>query len=86
MAVMLSRALDYVNKSVPASDGNDTILGKYTDNGSVSSWAKHPIAELLTAQIIQGKSATIIDPAAHASRAEAAVMIKRLLQYVQFMN
>ncbi|MDH6369966.1 hypothetical protein M2444_001744 [Paenibacillus sp. PastF-3] len=86
MAVMLSRALDYVNKSVPASDGIDTILRKYTDNGFVSSWAKHPVAALLTAQIIQGKSATIIDPTAHASRAEAAVMIKRLLQYVQFLN
>ncbi|WP_379131680.1 S-layer homology domain-containing protein [Paenibacillus sp. sgz500958] len=86
MAVMLSRALDYVNPSDQVKDANEQILGKYTDNGSIASWAKHSVAELLAAQIIQGKSATTIDPLAHASRAEAAVMLKRLLQYVEFIN
>ncbi|WP_141502124.1 S-layer homology domain-containing protein [Paenibacillus luteus] len=83
MAVMLSRALGYVNKSVQA---NEKTLEKYTDNGSISAWAKQAIAELLTAQIIQGKSEQTLDPGAHASRAEASVMMKRFLQFVQFIN
>lgn len=83
MAVMLSRALNYVNKSVPVYD---EIFEKYTDNGSISSWAKHSVAEMLTTQIIKGKSETTIDPISNASRAEAAVMIKRLLQFTQFIN
>ena len=86
MAVMLSRALDYVNPPNRLKDVNEQILGKYTDKGSIGSWAKHSISELLTAQIIQGKSETVLDPLAHASRAEAAVMLTRLLQYVQFIN
>ncbi|MGO4107571.1 S-layer homology domain-containing protein [Paenibacillus sp. YAF4_2] len=83
MAVMLARALSYVNKSVEV---NENALEKYTDKGSISAWAKPAIAELLTSQIMKGKSDTTIDPAAFASRAEAAVMIKRFLQFVQFIN
>lgn len=83
MAVMLARALSYVNKSVEV---NENALEKYTDKGSISAWAKPAIDELLTSQIMKGKSDTTIDPAALASRAEAAVMIKRFLQFVQFIN
>lgn len=83
IAVMTARALNFVNKPVQA---NDNALGNYKDQASISPWAKASIAELLTAQIIKGKSLTTIDPAANATRAEAAVMIKRLLQFVQFMN
>jgi hypothetical protein len=86
MAVMLFRALNYVNKSVAATEINDKVLAKYSDNGSISAWAKHAVAELLIAQIIKGKSDAVIAPVADASRAEAAVMIKRLLQFVQFIN
>lgn len=83
MAVILSRALSFVNKSIQT---NEHILGKYADSHSIGSWAKHALAELITAQIIKGKTDSIIAPAANATRAEAAVMIKRFLQYVQFMN
>lgn len=86
IAVMLSRALEVANPSVPAGDADAAILGKYTDHGSVSAWAQPAVAKLLNAGIIQGKSAAVIDPAAPASRAEAAVMIKRLLQSAQLMN
>lgn len=83
MAVMISRAMNHVNKSVQA---NEHALEKYTDRASISAWAKPSIAELLTAQLIKGASETTIDPAAFASRAESAVMIKRFLQFAQFMN
>ncbi|NIK70807.1 S-layer homology domain-containing protein [Paenibacillus sp. BK720] len=83
MAVMIASALDYVNKPVQV---NDNALGSYKDQTSVSSWAKASIAELLTAQIIKGKSMATINPAANATRAEAVVMIKRFLQFVRFMN
>ncbi|MFC5529655.1 S-layer homology domain-containing protein [Cohnella yongneupensis] len=86
MAVLLSGALKYVNKSVQVGDTQEAILGKYADNGSIGAWAKHSLAELLAAQIMKGTSATTIDPAAHATRAEAAVLIKRFMQYVQFIN
>lgn len=86
MAVMLAGALKYANRSAQAGEKPDAVLGQYADRGSVSAWAKTAVDELLAARILQGKSATKIDPAADATRAEAAVMIERLLQYVQFIN
>lgn len=86
MAVMLSRALKYVDPSALAGGAQDTILEKYTDKASIGAWAKPAVAQLLAADIIQGRSATTIDPGASASRAEAVVMLKRFLQLVQFIN
>ncbi|NBD27249.1 S-layer homology domain-containing protein [Paenibacillus glycinis] len=86
MAVMLSAALKYAGQSVRVQDQVDAMLGKYADNGSIASWAKPSMAELVAARIIRGKSETAIAPAADASRAEAAVMITRLLKFVHFMN
>ncbi|MBM7567751.1 S-layer homology domain-containing protein [Paenibacillus sacheonensis] len=85
MAVMLSAALKYLNQSVRV-DGRDDILGNYADSGSAASWAKSSLAEMLTAGIIQGKTEAMIAPAADATRAEAAVVIKRMLQFMHFMN
>jgi len=86
MAVMLFRALKYVGQSALAGDTEETILAKYADQGAIGAWAKPAVAQLLATDIIQGRSATTIDPTANASRAEALVMLKRFLQLVQFMN
>ncbi|MFD0670964.1 S-layer homology domain-containing protein [Cohnella sp. GCM10027633] len=86
IAVMLSRSLKYVNKSVQVTGTDGAILGKYTDGGSIGAWAKAALAELVEARIIQGNASNALVPAANASRAEAAVMLKRYLQFVQFMN
>lgn len=83
MAVMLSRALKYMNKSVQS---NEQSWAAYTDNGSISPWAKQEMAELLTADIMKGKSETTLAPLSQATRAEVAVTIKRFLQFVQFID
>nr|WP_246183653.1 S-layer homology domain-containing protein [Paenibacillus methanolicus] len=83
MAVMAARALDVVNQSVPTTEGS---LESYADHDSVNVWARPALAKLLAARIIEGKSETKLDPGAEATRAEAAVMIKRWLQFVEFIN
>lgn len=86
MAVMLSRALKYVDQSALAGDAQATILEKYADKEAIGAWARPAVAQLLAADILKGKSATTIDPDANASRAEAVVLLKRFLQHVSFMN
>ncbi|MFC4098422.1 S-layer homology domain-containing protein [Paenibacillus xanthanilyticus] len=83
MAVMVARALNEVNRSI---EGNEVLPAKYTDHHSVSAWAEPAMAEMLAARIMEGKSETTLDPGAYATRAEAAVMIKRFLQFIEFMN
>lgn len=86
MAVMLSRALKYAGSSAPEGDAPDTILEQYADKGAIGAWAKPSLAQLLAADIMKGRSATTIAPAANASRAEAVVMLQRFLKLVQFTN
>ena len=86
MAVMVSRALNAAGKPVDAKSKQDTLLAKFTDRLSISGWAQVSIAESVQAGIISGVTADRFAPAANASRAEAVVMLKRMLQVVQFID
>jgi pectate disaccharide-lyase len=83
MAVMIARALKVAGKNVAADDSQ---LSKFADKGSLSSWAKDAVAQAGKVGIINGTTDTTFEPSAFASRAEAAVMLKRLLQHAEFMN
>lgn len=61
-------------------DAAERRLGAYEDAGQVSSWAKSGVALNLQAGIVSGRSGTLLAPKDHITRAEAAVMIRRLLQ------
>jgi uncharacterized repeat protein (TIGR02543 family) len=52
----------------------------FTDSGMVSAWAKEGIADSLQAGIITGRNGSELAPKANITRAEVAVIVKRLLQ------
>ncbi|NQX64349.1 S-layer homology domain-containing protein [Paenibacillus qinlingensis] len=83
MAVMITRAMTFVGKSAVVDLKQ---LDKFTDSKSLSAWSKDAVAEAVSAGIVNGVSATEFVPAAPATRAEAAVMLKRFLQFVAFIN
>ncbi|WP_376768677.1 S-layer homology domain-containing protein [Paenibacillus foliorum] len=83
MAVMVSRAIGLAGKK---ADADVKGLSVFSDNKNISSWASSAVAQSVNAGIINGMSADAFMPKEHASRAEAAVMLKRLLQFVEFMN
>jgi hypothetical protein len=64
------------NPSAIAAD----VLKPFADSNEAAEWAKANIAEVIQSGIITGRSGTILDPKANISRAEAAVIIRRLLQ------
>lgn len=85
MAVMLHRALTFAGGS--AGEHGDVSLSQgYADAGEVSAWAEKGLASILKAGIMQGMGNGRLEPGASATRAQSAVMMKRLLQSLGFID
>ena len=83
MAAMVVRALLFAGHDVAA---DPSILDRYADAGSASPWAADALAQAVSEGIITGTSATTLSPQALATRAEAAVMVKRMMQVLNFIQ
>lgn len=86
MSVMITRALTFVGKLANKSNNTDEILQKYKDSYSISGWARESMAQLISEEIMRGKTDHTIVPNGFASRAEAAAIVLRFLKYSQFIN
>ncbi|MFC4777830.1 Ig-like domain-containing protein [Paenibacillus sp. GCM10023252] len=85
MAAMMVRAANAAGVNVQLSS-TGAYLGKFKDSSRISSWAQTDVAKAVYAGIINGKTTTTFSPATNATRAEAVVMIKRMLDYVDFIS
>ncbi|MHA6533655.1 cadherin-like beta sandwich domain-containing protein [Paenibacillus sp. BAC0078] len=78
---MIAEAMILTGLSAESTDGSAGVLpGSFADAGEASLWAVDSIAASLQAGIVSGRSSTMLAPKAHITRAEAAVMLRRLLQ------
>ncbi|MDD9268147.1 S-layer homology domain-containing protein [Paenibacillus sp. GCM10023248] len=88
MAVMIVRALRAAGLAEQAAEGGavavDAALARFEDSGSISGYAKAAISEALQAGIVEGMTASTFAPQNNATRAEAAVMLQRMLTYMHF--
>lgn len=73
-AAMLYRYAEYAGVDT-ASD--TTELNKFTDAGSIPSYAVEPLAWAVKNGIVSGTSATTISPSGSATRAQVATMLMR---------
>ncbi|CAG7650793.1 hypothetical protein PAESOLCIP111_06177 [Paenibacillus solanacearum] len=80
-AVILTRAADVakLNKELPANKADGQLSG-FNDAADIADWAKASVALLVNKGILQGDEQQHIAPQAAVTRAQAAVMLKRLLQ------
>jgi hypothetical protein len=62
--------------------GNKAALSAYTDAADVSYWATEAMQWAVGNKIITGKTATTLDPAGKASRAECATIIMRFADMI----
>ncbi|MFH5183588.1 S-layer homology domain-containing protein [Paenibacillus sp. TAB 01] len=83
MAVMIGRALAYAGKSPEADSG---MLQTFADGSDIAGWAADAAAQAAGTGIIQGMAGAAFAPEAEASRAQSAVMLQRMLAYLQFIN
>lgn len=74
MAVILARAVHLA----PATSGLD-----YKDSGDVSAWAQGPLVALTVKGVLNGYEDGTLKPKAFSTRAEAAVIIIRILDAQQ---
>lgn len=87
MAVMVARALQVAGKSANVSAAEQqALLAKFTDNAAIGAWAQASVAQAVDAGIINGMTASTYEPTDNATRAQATVMLKRLLLFSDFLN
>jgi len=85
MAVMLCNALNYKGKLSEVAD-TDALLAGFTDQGSIASWARASASRAVKHGILKGKPSggtVAFAPADPATRAEAVVMLKNLLDQLK---
>jgi Zn-dependent metalloprotease len=85
MAVMIANALTFLDKSFNENE-TTILLQPFSDRGQISSWARASVAASIEAGIIRGMDKQSFAPLDHATRAQAAVMIRGLLTAVKFVN
>ena len=84
MAVMMARAIAFAGGKTVSRPA--TPLEGYSDSGDISSWAKDGLTAAMAAGLLEGMGDGRLAPDAPATRAQGAVMLKRLLQYVGFID
>ncbi|MBW7475007.1 Ig-like domain-containing protein [Paenibacillus oenotherae] len=86
MASMMVRAANAAGKQITLSQTQSEVLKRFADNKKIGTWAQGDVAKAVEARIINGMSANTFGGKTNATRAQAAVMTKRLLEYVDFID
>ncbi|MDP4153236.1 MAG: S-layer homology domain-containing protein, partial [Bacillota bacterium] len=78
---MIARAMKITGLNADITDSEiNNLLGTYSDGIAVSDYAKKDIAVCIKTGIVSGESSNDIVPRNNVTRAEVAVMVRRLLQ------
>jgi len=86
MAAMMIRAAGVADVRITIPQTSVAYLSRFKDAGTIAPWAREDMARAVEAGVINGMTADTISPRSDATRAQAVVMIKRLLGYISFMN
>lgn len=85
MTVMIARSLKLAGKTTPAITTGET-LSAFTDRSLIADWAQSAAAVSVREGIVNGVAEGQFAPADEVTRAQAAVMLKRMLQTAKFIN
>ncbi|MCL6662103.1 SwmB domain-containing protein [Paenibacillus amylolyticus] len=83
MAIMMVRAMNYGGKTVSLQSSVTSTLSKFKDSNKIQS--KDSVAKAVQEGIIQGMTARTFEPQGNATRAQAAVMLKRVLDKLGYL-
>ncbi|WP_339307120.1 S-layer homology domain-containing protein [Paenibacillus sp. FSL R5-0519] len=78
--VLIARAMTVTGMETAASAGNVQQWSDYADAEQVASWAKEAVASSISTGLVSGRGKDTIAPNQSITRAETAVIIRRLLQ------
>ncbi|GAB2673148.1 bacterial Ig-like domain-containing protein [Paenibacillus thermoaerophilus] len=83
MAAMIARAMAAAGKPGAAGTAG---ADRFADSADISPWAREAVAQAAEAGIVDGVGSGAFAPGDYATRAQAAVMLKRLLAHAEFIN
>ena len=86
MSVMIARALAFAGSKVDVTTKQTRLLSAFADKTGISASAQTAVAQAVETNILRGDGKGNFNPKASATRAEAAVTIKRLLEYLKFLS
>jgi len=79
--VVIARAMAIVRlQGVPEDRRPEETIRAFADAEAVSGWALQGVADSVSAGIVSGRTGDALKPKAYLTRAEAAMMLLRLLQ------
>lgn len=78
MALIMSNYIKYIDFTLPKVQNSDNVF-MFADNQKIGFWAKDSVKIMNTAGIISGKNDNMFDPQGTTTRAEAAAVLKRLM-------
>ena len=83
LSLMLVRAAAYESKAIAlGGDEAQAIRAGFTDGSDIADWAAQAVAQASKAALMTGRGGATFAPAANATRAEAVVVLERLLRYL----
>ncbi|MCU6709062.1 S-layer homology domain-containing protein [Paenibacillus sp. J5C_2022] len=86
LATLVVRALQASGSLASAQSQNNPGNSDWTDRNEISEWARDAVAILADAGIVHGFADGSFGPGKTTTRAQAAVMLKRMLVYCEFIN
>ncbi|MBO9606152.1 MAG: S-layer homology domain-containing protein [Paenibacillaceae bacterium] len=86
MAVMLANARALATGRAAGAGQTVNMLSRFSDAAEVSPWAWAAVEEAVATGIIQGMTLDRLAPGESATRAQAAVMLKRLMEDIGFLD
>lgn len=83
MALMMVRAMSYANENITLNGTSAQTLSRFRDASGIQD--KETVAKAVQSGIIQGITATSFQPKGNATRAQAVVMIRRVLSKINYL-
>lgn len=85
MAIMMNRAMTASGNPVSLYGSSSSYLTRFNDYKTINATASDSVAKMVYADIITGMSGNKFGPKAQATRAQAAVMIRRMMVSIQYL-
>ncbi|MBD3920810.1 Ig-like domain-containing protein [Paenibacillus sp. PR3] len=85
-AAMLNRAASVAGSNVTLPQTATAYLQRFKDKKQIGQWAQQDVAKSVYTGFITGTTSTTFAPLSNTTRAEATIMIQRLLTYVGFLQ
>ncbi|OPA72963.1 S-layer protein [Paenibacillus selenitireducens] len=86
MSLLLARAVELTGGRLETGGELPAILERFQDAEAIASWSGPAVAAAVHSGLMQGRSSGHFAPDAPSTRAESAVVLKRLLQLVGYIN